>query len=138
MSILDGAQPHILAINHSPEVLTLLEELLREEGYRVTTRSHLDRDLRDFSTVSPDLIVIDYMWATDDDNWSLLQLLRMNPATRDIPIVLCTGAVREAQALESHLFEMRIRVVYKPFDIGVLLGVIADALMMRDSIPGDG
>ncbi len=128
MTAANGQQPHILAINHSPEVLDLLRDLLTAEGYRVTVQSLLERDLAEVNRLSPNLIVIDYMWATTDDNWSLLQLLRLNPPTAATPIVLCTGAIRQAEALAEHLREMRIDVVLKPFDIERLLNVIAAAL----------
>jgi CheY-like chemotaxis protein len=105
-------------------------ELLTDEGYRVTTRSHLDRDLQEITGLAPDLIVIDYMWPTTDDNWSLLQLLRLHPPTAQIPILLCTGAVREAQQLESHLADLRITVLYKPFDIDRLTGAVHLALTL--------
>jgi hypothetical protein len=35
------------------------------------------------------------MWASEDASWSLLPMLRMEPQTASIPIVLCTGAVPE-------------------------------------------
>jgi DNA-binding response OmpR family regulator len=33
----DGRQPHILIINDTQEILDLMQELLEDEGYRVTT-----------------------------------------------------------------------------------------------------
>ena len=33
----DGRQPHILVINDTQEILDLMQELLEDEGYRVTT-----------------------------------------------------------------------------------------------------
>jgi len=128
MTAANGQQPHILAVSHFPDLLELWRDLLTEEGYRVTTQSHLERDLAEVNRLSPDLVMIDSMWGTTDDNWSLLQLLRLNPPTASTPIVLCTGAVREAVALAEHLREMRIDVVLKPFDIERLLSVIAVAL----------
>jgi CheY-like chemotaxis protein len=125
MTPANGQQPHILAINYSPD---LLQNLLTDEGYRVTIQSHLERDLQTFDQLAPDLIVIDYMWATTDDNWSLLQLLRLNLSTKLTPIVLCTGAIKEAEALKEHLRDMRIDVVLKPFDLEQLLNVTATAL----------
>jgi CheY-like chemotaxis protein len=128
MTSSNGHQPHILAINHSTDLVDLLRDLLTDEGYRVTIQSHLERDLAQFNHLSPDLIMIDYMWATTDENWSLLQLLRLNPPTASTPIVLCTGAIKEAMELAEHLREMRVDVVLKPFDIERLLKVIAAAL----------
>jgi CheY-like chemotaxis protein len=119
---------HILALNDAQEVLDLFRDLLEEEGYRVTTRSYIDRDLNEIKFIKPDLIILDYMWSGNDAGWSLLQMLRMDRATKEIPIVLCTGAVSQVQQLESHLAGMGVRVVLKPFDLDQLLKAISDAL----------
>lgn len=125
---LDGHQARILAINNDQSVLALFRDLLEDEGYRVTTQTYVDRDLAGIKAQRPDLIVLDYMWATEDASWSLLQMLRMDPGTAGIPIVLCTAAVREVEAIQGHLENMGVRVVLKPFNIDQLVTVIADAL----------
>ncbi len=119
---------HVLAINNDAGVLAVFRDLLEDEGYRVTTRGYAERDLGAIAALAPDLIVLDYMWAGDDNGWSLLQLLRMDRRTAAIPIVLCTGAVREVEALRPRLEELDIRVVLKPFNIDELAATIAEAL----------
>jgi CheY-like chemotaxis protein len=124
----DGRRRHIVAINNDAMVLGLFRDLLEDEGYRVTTQTYLDKDLAALAQLAPDLIILDYMWAEEDNGWSYLQMLRMNPSTATIPIVLCTGAVREVEALASHLDDMAVQVVLKPFNIDRLVDVIAAAL----------
>jgi len=124
----NGYQPHILAINNDPAVLSLFRDLLQEAGYQVSTQNYIDRDLDQIKALKPDLIVLDYMWATEDASWSLLQMLRMNPSTVAIPIVLCTGAVHEVKALEEHLVSMGVTVVLKPFNIDQLVDAIRERL----------
>lgn len=119
---------HILAINNDDAVLDVFRQLLGDEGYRVSTQQYAGRDLTKIAALAPDLIILDYMWATDDSGWSLLQILRMDPGFAKIPIVLCTGAVREVRELAGRLEEMRVRVVLKPFDIDELLVAVADGL----------
>lgn len=124
----DGHRPRVLAINNDQAVLALFRDLLEDEGYHITTQTYIDRDLAGIKALQPDLIVLDYMWATKDASWSLLQMLRMDPGTTRIPIVLCTGAVREVEALTGHLKDMGVRVVLKPFNIDQLAAVIAEAV----------
>lgn len=114
-------QPHILCINHVPEILDLLRLLLESEGYRVSTQTTVERNLDALVETKPDLITIDYMWAESDNEWAYLTMLRMDPRTRHIPIILCTGAVGHAVEMESHLASIDVRVVFKPFDIDTLL-----------------
>ena len=125
---LNGRHQHILAINNDPAILALFRDLLEEAGYRVSLQNYVDRDLTQIKALSPDLIVLDYMWATEDASWSLLQMLRMDPVTARIPIILCTGAVQEVKALEEHLLSMGVTVVLKPFNIDQLVDAIRERL----------
>lgn len=127
--------PHILCVNHTPEILDLLRTLLESEGYRVSTHTIAERDLDNIVALAPDLITIDYMWAESDSEWTYLTMLRMDPRTRDIPIILCTGAISHAVEMESHLAALGVRVVFKPFDIDVLLDAVQQSLD-GDTDPG--
>jgi len=122
------SQRHVLALNDSQEILIVLRKLLEEEGYLVTTRSRLVKELDEIREIAPDLIILDYMWPQEDAGWSTLQLLRMDREIGAIPIILCTGATREVEGISAQLSKMRVRVVIKPFDIDTLLGEVADAL----------
>ena len=128
-------QHHILCINNSEDVLALFRELLGDEGYRVTTQSYVDKNLDAISELNPDLIILDYMWDHEDSGWALLQMAKMSPKTRGIPIVLCTGAVKQVSEMEAHLLDMKIRVVLKPFDIDLLLEVVAAELAITSDSP---
>lgn len=119
-----AVQQHILAINNAADVLALFTDLLEEEGYRVSTQLYTERDLPKIVAQDPDLIILDDMWATEDDGWTLLQMLRMNRATAEVPIVLCTGAVTHVRETEGHLEAMGVAVVFKPFHIDDLLETI--------------
>jgi two-component system, OmpR family, phosphate regulon response regulator PhoB len=124
----DGHRPRILAINNDPAVLALFRDLLEEAGYQASTQTYVDRDVFQIKALKPDLIILDYMWANEDASWSLLQMLRMDPATTAVPIVLCTGAVHEVKALEEHLVTMGVTVVLKPFNIDQLVDAIRERL----------
>ncbi len=119
---------HILAIDQSQDVLDLFQTLLEDEGYRVTIQSFVEKDLKAVQAMAPDLIILDYMWEFEDTGWAFLQMVKMNPATQAIPIVLCTGAVNRVEELSGHLMKMDVRVVIKPFNLDDLLDAIAAAL----------
>lgn len=124
----DGQAPHILVTNHDPEILRLMADLLREAGYRVSIHPRSGEDLAAVAALAPDLIIIDYMWPSPDSEWTLLNLLRIDPRSRAIPVILCTGAVAQVRPMQDHLRSLGIRVVYKPFDIDHLLSEIQHAL----------
>jgi two-component system, OmpR family, response regulator VicR len=124
----DGRQPHILVINDTQEILDLMQELLEEEGYRVTTSLAL-LDIAKVRAISPDIIVQDLLFeGTQELGWKFLTLVRLDPQLSRIPLVLCTAAVRTVKEPEmaEQLDRQGIRVVLKPFTIEDLLTTLND------------
>jgi two-component system response regulator VicR len=119
----DGRQPHILIINDTHEILDLMQELLEEEGYRVTTSLAL-LDIDKVKGLAPDIIVQDLLFeGTQELGWKFLTLARLDPVLARIPLVLCTAAVRTVTNPEmaEQLDQKGIRIVLKPFTIEDLL-----------------
>ncbi len=124
----DGRQPHILVINDTQEILDLMQELLEEEGYRVTTSLAL-LDLDKVRALAPDVIVQDLLFeGTQELGWKFLTLARLDPELARIPLILCTAAVRTVNDPEmaEHLDQQGIRVVLKPFTIEELLTTLSE------------
>jgi CheY-like chemotaxis protein len=127
---------HILVINDDPAILTLFQELLDEEGYAVTLDKfgrQTGELLETIRTLSPDLVIMDFIIGHEDSGWQLLQAAKMDRGTRDIPVIVCTGAVRQVTELSQHLDEMGVHVVIKPFDIDHLIEVIGKTWASLDS-----
>ena len=117
----------ILAVNDDPAILDLFDDLLGDEGYHVIldqfSRTTADI-LNDIRNIQPDLVIMDFIIGGEGSGWQLLQAVKMDRDTRHIPIIVCTGAVRQIQELSTHLDEMNVRVVLKPFDIDHLLEIV--------------
>jgi two-component system alkaline phosphatase synthesis response regulator PhoP len=122
----DG-RPHILVMNDVQEIVDLLQELLEEEGYRVTTSLYV-LDLAKVKRLKPDLMVLDIMFEGEDKGWHFLTLSRLDRQLCRIPVILCTAAVRTVKEMEGHLAEQGVTVVPKPFDIDRLLREIGERL----------
>jgi two-component system, OmpR family, response regulator VicR len=119
----DGRQPHILIINDTQEILDLMQELLEDEGYRVTISLAL-LDIDKVKAIAPDIIVQDLLFeGTQELGWKFLTLARLDPVLARVPLVLCKAAVRTANDPEmaAQLDRQGIRVVLKPFTIEDLL-----------------
>ena len=119
----DGRQPHILVINDTQEILDLMQELLEDEGYRVTISLAL-LDIDKVKAIAPDIIVQDLLFeGTQELGWKFLTLARLDPVLARVPLVLCTAAVRTVNDPEmaEQLNRQGIRIVLKPFTITDLL-----------------
>ncbi len=124
----DGRQPHILVVNDTQEILDLMQVLLEDEGYRVTTSLAL-LDLAKVKALAPDVIVQDLLFeGTQELGWKFLTLVRLDPDLARIPLILCTAAVRTVNDPEmaEQLNRQGIRVVLKPFTIEDLLTTLSE------------
>jgi CheY-like chemotaxis protein len=90
----DSRQPHILVINDTQEILDLMAELLKGEGYRVTCSLAL-LDIDKVKTLAPDVIVQDLLFeGMHETGWKFLTLVRLDPELARIALILCTAATR--------------------------------------------
>jgi two-component system response regulator VicR len=135
----DGRQPHILVINDTQEILDLMQELLEDEGYRVTTSLAL-LDITKVKALVPDIIVQDLLFeGTQELGWKFLTLVRLDPELACIPLILCTAAVRTVTNPEmaEQLNQKGIRVVLKPFTIEDLLATLDEVRAAQSLINQD-
>jgi CheY-like chemotaxis protein len=126
----DGHKRHILIIDDSREILDLMQELLEDEGYRVTTSLAIP-DLTDVHALAPDLIIQDLLIAhSPESDLTHLTRARLDPALARTPLILCTAAVDIVSEAEmaGTLRELGVRVVLKPFAVDDLLAVLAEEL----------
>lgn len=126
-----SAQKHVFVINDTIAILELFRSLLEDEGYRVTTDGfsvELLEMLRRVREAQPDLVVLDFLILDESKGWQFLQLLKLERATKDIPVIVCTAAAKLVNELQVHLDTMGVVVVLKPFDIDHLLGEMSAIL----------
>ena len=129
-------QKHIFVINDTVAILELFTALLEDEGYRVTTDGFSVEMIDLLGRVKadrPDLLVLDFVIQDEGKGWQFLQLLKMDPETRDIPVIVCTAAAKLVEDLQTHLDHMEVAVVLKPFDIDHLLAQINKKWAAQDT-----
>lgn len=86
----DQMRPLVLAVNDEPKVLELLTVLLEHEGYRVVTASNGQRALELAFSLEPDIIVSDVVMP-EMDGLQFCRLLKQDPRTVDIPVLLASA-----------------------------------------------
>ena len=121
----------VMVIDDTQEVLELFREILTEEGYEVVLYSYGIQDMGEVERVKPDLIVLDHIFGEERVGWQMLQKLKMRRATENIPVVVCTAALRQLQELEGYLKAHGVQVVPKPFGIDDLLHAVKQGLQAR-------
>jgi len=82
--------PKILIIDDEDIILDPLAELLRHENYEVMGANSGEAGLKLAAAEPPDLVLCDIV-LTGMDGFAVLQALRQNPATHQIPVIFLTG-----------------------------------------------
>ncbi len=86
-------QPHaehtILTVDDDDGVITLFRRYLEKQGYRVVGLTRADRVVAEAKRIQPYAITLDILMP-DVDGWQVIQALKSDPATRDIPIIVCS------------------------------------------------
>ncbi len=123
----------ILVVDDEPDILELLVEVLRFEGYVVLAAGDGEAALELLTGAGPgmDLIVTDTMMPRLS-GVEMVQSIRQHPDLRDIPVVVMSAAGRPGmEGLGASAF------LPKPFDLIALLDVVAKAVERPPSSGSD-
>lgn len=134
----DASRGHILVVNDTQEILELFRAILEDEGYRLSLYSFAFEDLVVIKERRPDLIILDLLIGNEDHGWQLLQKLKMDRETAEIPVIVCSAALHLLRELEGHLKEKGVGIVPKPFDIDDLTRAVDKAMSRREDVPPVG
>ena len=129
MATSESRSRHILVVNDTEEILDLFRDIVEGLGHRMTAWSFSPDDLAKLTQIAPDLVILDLMLGpTELQGWALLQKIRMNPPTEELPVIVCTAATNWVREQEGWLAANAIKVVLKPFKVGHLEHAIRQAL----------
>lgn len=107
--------PQILVIDDEPEHLNAICRVLQGEPYAVLRTSRPERAFDIAVESLPDLIVTD--WDMPGvTGIELIRRLKEHEATRDIPVIMCTGKMTSAENLGTALEAGAVDYVRKPVE----------------------
>jgi len=84
----------ILVVDDEPEAVELVEFNLKGAGYEVTTASDGAEALNKARRIQPNLVILDVMMP-EIDGMEVCKLMRRDPATTGIPIIMLTAKASE-------------------------------------------
>lgn len=90
----------ILAVDDEKHIVRLVQVNLERAGYEVVTANDGKEALQKVAEENPDLVVLDVMMPYMD-GFEVLQNLRRNPSTRDIPVIMLTAKAQDADVFKG-------------------------------------
>ena len=116
----------IAAIDDDPAFLAMLHDLLQSEGWEMFGLHESDQAFEEVQQSRPDLVILDLRM--DTPGWHILTRLKQDPATRHIPVIVCSAVLHELDGQGGWLEEHDVGVLPKPFEIDDLYGCVRAAL----------
>jgi len=119
----------ILVIDDTPDNLSLMSALLKD-SYKVKVANHGDKGLKIATSENPpDLILLDVMMP-DIDGYQVCRQLKVNAATRDIPVIFLTAKSEEDE--EQKGLELgAVDYITKPINPSIVLARIKTQLQLK-------
>lgn len=125
-------QPLILAVDDDEDNLFLLTEVLRPLSCLSITATRGEVALVLAQNCQPDLILLDVM-LPDFNGIEVVQRLRQNPQTRNIPVIAVTALAR-TEDRESLLLEGCDDYISKPYMLNDLENIIYRHLNRENAV----
>ena len=118
----------VLVVEDNEDIRWLLEQVLSLSGYDVVLAADgsqamtLLREVR----LAPDLAILD-VELPEMSGWDVLRAIRGDPATVDLPVIVCTVRA-EAADLDEGRSLLCDGYVQKPFDVDLLVAEVGDVI----------
>jgi CheY-like chemotaxis protein len=122
-------RPLVLVADDDPDILLLMTLTLERDGYDVVAAKDGLGALEAAVERVPHLVLLDLMMP-GLDGYEVTRRLRLEPATKDLPIVIVTAAAEESQAARA-LDAGADAYMKKPFSPRELLAKTAALILER-------
>lgn len=125
----------ILIVDDDPEIVRLISELLRDEGYDIEAVTQSLRVYDRAKESKPDLILLDIMMPYLD-GWDELKLFNLDEELRNIPVIIITADRNAFKGVDNAAQYGVVDHLFKPFELNDLLAKIQSALMAKSQQAG--
>jgi CheY-like chemotaxis protein len=98
---------------------------LEADGYEVQASADAFGDVRH---ANADLVILDLFLHGDSAGWQQLDILTLDPATRGIPVIICSAAIASLGFARAQLATLDVAVLEKPFDLEQLSAAVSAAI----------
>jgi len=118
---------YLLLVEDDPDILKLLDTTLTFSGYRVVTARNGNEGLEVIHKERPAIVITDIMMPKLD-GFGLVHRLRLNPETRDIPVVFITATYVAPEDREFAFTAGATHFIQKPLNLEEFLNTISELL----------
>jgi PAS domain S-box-containing protein len=124
-------KPNVMIVEDDYSLSLLLSEELKGKGFRVTHHYHPEQAF-DQALKTPFMaIVVDLMLGEELDGWDLIRMLKNDPRTDTIPIVISSALDKSDKNLMNNVIQ---KYLTKPYPPGDLSSTIDEIVKIKQGI----
>lgn len=117
--------PVIAVVNDDTAFLNLMHQLLSDEGYNCVLHIIGSTAYDMVRKEQPDLVILDIRMGDPEAGWIVLDMMRLDPKTRDIPVIVCSADSQQIEEKAENLHRHNAVALEKPFDLSDLLQLVS-------------
>lgn len=115
----------VLVVDDEPDIRSLLQEILEDEGFNVSTADNAQSAQRSIEEIQPDLVLLD-IWMPDTDGVTLLKSWKKSGELQ-FPVIMISGHGTVETAVEATRHGA-VDFIEKPLSLAKLLLTVERAL----------
>lgn len=132
----DAGKKLVLVIDDDKQIISLYERYLQAHGFQVCPLTDPFQAVSTARRLQPFAITLDIMMP-NKDGWQVLEELKRNPETRDIPVVVCSIVEEQDKGITLGAVDYLTKPILEEDLAGVLErlnqdGTIQDILVVED------
>ena len=125
----------ILTVDDERNIVRLVQVNLERQGYNVVTAFDGRQALEKIAEARPDLVICDVMMP-QMDGFELLRHIRLNRATRELPVIMLTAKAMDHDIFEGYRYGATCYLT-KPFNPLELINFVRRSLEAENVPPTD-
>ena len=129
-------KPKLLVIEDDPSIITLLRINFEIRGFDVCGCERSTKALSNSLLELPDVVVLDLLMP-EETGWDVLEKLKSNPVTKDIPVIICSVVAGEEDK-ERATRMGAADYITKPFELSQLMDAVQRVTGLNRSLGGTG
>ncbi|WP_421939127.1 response regulator [Pedobacter sp.] len=110
----------VVLVQDNKDILNIMDQVLEEEGFEVTA-SLTPEPIEKINEIEPDIVVIDDHIKGDKKGSEIIEELKSDPETEEVPAVLTSTSNELPQQAEDCKADDYIQ---KPFDLDHMVDVV--------------
>jgi CheY-like chemotaxis protein len=126
----------IVVADDDKALATLLCTILKDEGYRVHACHSGEAAYQAIAQLQPELAILDMQM---EERWAgleVVQRLRSNTMLSSIPVIIYSADTFSLRKVRNRLAAQHCHILEKPFDLNVLLDMVARSVVQKERVLG--